>query len=338
MIRAEAELAQHFPRRAGMAEFVVHADAAHRRRALLRKHARNGLAQTADDAVLFAGDHLTTFLRRLDDDLLIQRLDGADIDHAGVDALFRQRPRRNQRLVNHQAGRDNRHIVALSQLLALADFKMILFLIVEHRDRQTAKAQVHRAVVGVGRLDRRAGFHIVRRAEHDHAGDGAHQREILAALVGSAVLADGNAAVRRADFHVQVGIADGVAHLLERAPRRKHRKRGSERNQPHRGQTRRNGDHVRLRNAAVKMTIRENLAEHARLRSGGEVGVQHDEVAMFAAQLDQRLAIALAGRDLLHFAHVHASNSAIAARSSLMATSYSASLGALPCQSTLFSM
>ena len=75
VIRAEAELAQHFPRRAGMAEFVVHADAAHRRRALLRQHRRDGLAQTADDAVLLAGDDLAAGLRRLDDDFLVERLD-----------------------------------------------------------------------------------------------------------------------------------------------------------------------------------------------------------------------------------------------------------------------
>ena len=73
VIRAEAELAQHFPRRAGMSELVVHADAAHRRRALLRQHRRDGLAQTADDAVFLTGDDPAALLRRLDDDFLIQR-------------------------------------------------------------------------------------------------------------------------------------------------------------------------------------------------------------------------------------------------------------------------
>ena len=65
-------------------------------------------------------------------------------------------------------------------------------------------------LVFVRGLHRGAGLHVVRRGHDDHAGDRAHEREVLAALVSGAVLADGDAAVSRADLHVEVRIADGV--------------------------------------------------------------------------------------------------------------------------------
>ena len=92
VICAQAKLTQHFPCRAGMAEFVVHADAAHHRRAFFAEHARDSLAQTADNAVLFAGDDLSAFLRRLDNDFFIQRLNGADVDDARVNPLYPPAP------------------------------------------------------------------------------------------------------------------------------------------------------------------------------------------------------------------------------------------------------
>ena len=100
---------------------------------------------------------------------------------------------------------------------------MIPFL-VEHGGGGAAKAHIAGAYHLVGGLDHGSCLHVIGGAHNGHAGDGAHQGEVLAALVGSAVLAHGNAAVGGADFHVQVGIADGVAHLLIGASGGKHGK------------------------------------------------------------------------------------------------------------------
>ena len=105
------------PRGAGAAELVLHADAADRGGLLLAEQGADGLAQTADDAVLLGGDDLAAFLGSLEDDLLIQGLDGVDVDDAGVDALGGQLFGGQTGFVDHQAGGDDGDIVALGELL-----------------------------------------------------------------------------------------------------------------------------------------------------------------------------------------------------------------------------
>ena len=53
---------------------------------LFAQHGADGLAQTADDIVLLGGDDLAALLCSLEDDLLVQRLDGVDVDDPGMDA------------------------------------------------------------------------------------------------------------------------------------------------------------------------------------------------------------------------------------------------------------
>ena len=86
----EAVQLQQIPGRAGAAELVLHTNAADRGGALLAQDSADGLAQTADDAVLLGGDDLAALLGRLEDDVLIQGLDGVDVDDPGVDALSGQ--------------------------------------------------------------------------------------------------------------------------------------------------------------------------------------------------------------------------------------------------------
>ena len=83
-------LTQQVPCRAGAAKLVLHAHTAHRGGQLFAQHGADGLAQTADDIVLLGGDDLAAFLCSLEDDLLVQRLDGVDVDDPGMDALGSQ--------------------------------------------------------------------------------------------------------------------------------------------------------------------------------------------------------------------------------------------------------
>ena len=89
---------EQVPCGAGAAELVLHAHAADRGGQLLAQDSADSLAQTADDAVLLGGDDLAALLGGLEDDLLVQRLDGVDVDDPGVDALGSQ-------LLGSQAGR-----------------------------------------------------------------------------------------------------------------------------------------------------------------------------------------------------------------------------------------
>src|SRR5699024_5621045 len=176
--------------------------------------------------------------------------------------------------------------------------------------RQATEPQINGPVVLVSGLDGGAGFHVVGRAEHRHAGDGPHQCKILAALVGSTVLTHRNAAVGGTDLHVQVGVADGVAHLLKGAARSEHGKTGSKRHQPHGRHTGGGGHHVALGNAAVKMAVGIGFFENTGLGGGGQIGVQHHHVGVIFCQFYQRGAVAVAGGNFFDLTHTCASSSA----------------------------
>ncbi len=64
---------------------------------------------------------------------------------------------------------------------------MIVFGVVEHRNGQTAKAQIDGAFHGVGGAHSGACLDIIGGADDGHAGDAAHEGKVLAALMGCAV-------------------------------------------------------------------------------------------------------------------------------------------------------
>ena len=228
-----------------------------------------------------------------------------DVDDAGVDALSGQLLCRQAGFVDHQAGGDDGDVVALGELLALAQLEVVVGLIVEHGHRQTAEAQVDRAFHGVGGTHSGAGLHVIGGADDGHAGDAAHEGKVLAALMGCTVLTHRDAAVGGTDLHVQVGVADGVAHLLKGTAGGKHGKAGNKGHIAHGGQAGGHAHHVALGNAAVKVAVRICLAEHAGLGGGGQVGVQHhDVVVTLCSQLLQGVAVAVTGRNLLHICHL----------------------------------
>ncbi len=166
----------------------------------------------------------------------------------------------------------------------LADLEVVGLGVVEDRGRQTAKPQVDRAVMVDRGLDGGFRLNVVRRDDDGHAGDGPHQRDILAALVGRAVLADRDAGVGRADLDRQAGVADRVADNLKRPPGGKHRKGGGENGHAGGGKARRDAHHVRFGNAAVEETVGIRFLEDAGLGRGREVGVQDDKVRVFRRQ------------------------------------------------------
>src|SRR5699024_5207199 len=84
------------------------------------------LAQAADDAVLLAGDDLPAVPGGVQDQLLVQGLDGVDDDDPGADALGGQVPGGDAGLVHLQAGGDDGDVLALGDRFALADLKVVV--------------------------------------------------------------------------------------------------------------------------------------------------------------------------------------------------------------------
>ena len=85
----------------------------------------------------------------------------------------------------------------------------------------------------------------------------------------------------------------------------KHGKAGNKGNITHGGQTCGHAHHVALGNAAVEVTVRVRLAEHAGLGGGSQVSVQHHQVVVaLSGQLLQGVAVAFTGSDLFHVCHL----------------------------------
>lgn len=93
---------------------------------------------------------------------------------------------------------------------------------------QTGKAHVHGAVALVGGARRGAGLHVVGGNNHGHAGDDAHEGDILAALVRGAILAHRDTGVRGTNLNVEMRIADGVCEPAQRLAGGKHGKAARE--------------------------------------------------------------------------------------------------------------
>ena len=259
----------------------------------------HGVAQAADDAVLLNGNDLAAFFGVLRHALCVDGLDGVDIDDGSVDAIACERLGGHQGLVDHEAGREDRNIFALAQDVGLADLKGLDHVALENGGGKARKAHIDRAVHLGDRHGGGLGLVGVRGADDRHAGDDAHEGDVLDALVAAAVLADADARMGRADFDIEVGIGDGVANLLIGAAGRKHRKRRAVGDEAHRGHTGGDVDHVGLGNAAVVEFFGVRLGDLAGLRGVGEVGVEHDDLIVLFDQFDQRFAVSLTGRNFI---------------------------------------
>ena len=113
--------------------------------------------------MLFAGDDLAALLGRLENNLLVEGLDGADVDNAGVDAFSSEVLRSCQGFGDHEARCDDGNIIAVRELLALSELESVVLRVVEYRRCQTAQADIDRAFIGVGCLHGGSCLYIVAR-------------------------------------------------------------------------------------------------------------------------------------------------------------------------------
>ena len=173
--------------------------------------------------MLLDGDDLAALYGVLRHALRVDGLDGVDVDDGSVDAFLGEHFCSHQGLIDHEAGREDRNIFTLAQDVCLADLKGLDHVALKNGRGEARKAHVDRAV-HLG--DRHGGglcFVGVRGADDRHAGDGAHEREILDALVAAAVFADTDARVGGADLDVEVRVSNGVSDLLVGATGGEHR-------------------------------------------------------------------------------------------------------------------
>ena len=242
----------------------------------------------------------------LDDQVGIDGLDGVHVDDLGVDALGSELLGGLESLADHQAAGDDGDVGALAHDNALTQLEVVGLGVVDNRRGQTSEAHVHRTVALVGGARYGAGLDVVGRNDHSHAGDDAHEGNILAALVRGAILAHRDTGMRGTDLNVEVRVADGVADLLKGATGSEHGKGAREGNAAGGRDTGGDAHQVALGNAHIEEAVGAGCLELAGLRGGSQVGVEDHKVIVLVGELDEGLAVAYARGDFLDVCHPRA--------------------------------
>ena len=118
--------------------------------------------------------------------------------------------------------------------------------------------------------------------------------------MGCAVFPYGDAGMGCADFHVQMGIADGVADLLISAACREHGKGAGKGDFPYSGKSCRNAHHVAFCDTAVNMAFGERLLEGIGLGGICQVGIQNHQVGILCAEFSKCLSVSFSGCNFLN--------------------------------------
>ena len=141
----EAVLLENVLSLAGLAELILDADLLELAADLAHEDVGHGVAQAADDTVLFDGDHAAALLGIVQDTLSVNGLDGVDVDDGHALALGLQKLGSLQSGADHQASSKYCHIRAVPHDVGLADLEGIILL--KDRGSQTGQTQIHRALL-----------------------------------------------------------------------------------------------------------------------------------------------------------------------------------------------
>ena len=201
------------------------------------------------------------------------------------------------------AGRDDRHILAFLQHNALADFKLILRFVIDHRNCCTSESEIYRPLIIDRRFHSCLSLNIIGRNDHRHAGNRSHQCNVLITLMGCSVLSDGNTCMGSADLYIQMRITDGISHLLKVTSCRKHGKRTDKRNLTAGCKSRRDTGHITLCDTAVNMALRKCLLENTGFGCTCKVSIQYNQIGIFRTALGKCITITFSCRDFLNISH-----------------------------------
>ena len=226
--------------------------------------------------MLFGYHYATGLGGRCYDGFLVQGLDGGDVDDLGADALGLQGLGGLQGLPNGVAGGDEGDILAFVHHDGLANDEGLV-LIREVGNGGTAEAEVYRTYIfgnGQGGLE---GLVVVAGIDDHHAGEGAHEGDVLHGLVSGSVLTQRNAGMGRGNLHIGVAVGQLLTDLVVYTAGDKFCEGTHERNLAGEGQAGGGANHVGLRDAALDEALRELCCEGVHLKGTLEIcGEGHD--------------------------------------------------------------
>ena len=222
------------------------------------------------------------FLCRRKDYLTVDGLYGMDIDNSCRNAVFCQLFSRFHCHCYHKSCRNKGNVASVHDLNALAYLKFVIGSDVENGGSVSAEAEIYGAVKIDSRFNRRFCFDCICGIYNCHTGNGTHKSDVLKALMGSTVLADGNSSVRRTYLNSEMRIAHRVSYLLKSSSCRKHCKGGSKNTLACGGDTCGDGNHVALGNSAVEKSFGKFFLENSCFCSCRKVCVKHQKIVFFS--------------------------------------------------------
>src|SRR5579883_1412020 len=314
---------------------ILKTDKLHRARMQFGDSLGDADPQPAVHQVFLGGDNRARLGGSAPDGLAIERLYRMEVDDARRYAFGFQRFGSADRFGHQQAVGDDRHIGTLHQLHRLADLEFLIAVIDDRRLR-TARPNEHRADMGGGGADQGFGRGFVGRCQHHEAGQGTGQAGLFDAHLRRAVLADGNAAMRPDDLHIEARVSDADAKLLESLVHHERGKAGGERDFAGVRHARGLSDHVGLRDAKGEEPVGELFREVVSHRGFRQVGVANHDVFVLLAEFGQGPAEGLTGgRARFQFELGFCRHDY---RNSCKASFISSAFGAVPWNLGLFSM
>ena len=165
--------------------------------------------------MLLNGNNLSGLLCAVNDDLFIKGLDGADVDNLCADAVCCQLFCCSESGVYADTGSYDGNVLTLANYGSLADLKLVIGSVVDHRNCCTAESDIYRALMLKSCTNCCLCLNIICRAHNYHSGNGAHESDVLVTLMGCSVLTNGYTCMGSTDLNIEVGITDGVSYLLK---------------------------------------------------------------------------------------------------------------------------
>ena len=215
--------------------------------------------------------------------LLIQRLNGMNIDHLCINTICCQLLGCFHGCCYAKSVCNNGKILTFTKDNTFAKFKLIIWSVIDHRYCQSSKSHIYRAYMLVCSLYHGLCLDIIRWACDNHSRNGTHKCKILTALMGSTILAYGNTTMSSTDLYIKLRIAYRITYLLISTACCKHCKCTGKRYFTGSCETSCNTNHITLCNTTVNMTFRKLLLKDTCLCSCSKVSIQNDQILMFFA-------------------------------------------------------
>ena len=225
------------------------------------------------------------------------------VDDLRADALLFELFARDEGVTGGHAARDDGDVVAFFQGHGFADLEvlapLVFLTLVEEGLHASADAEIEGPGDVDALLDRDGGLIGVRGDDDGHVGDGAHDGEVLDAVVGGTRSTERDAAVGGDDFDGQLLISRVRPDLLAASQAREDGEGGGEGNEADFGKACRHAEEVLLRDADVEEPVGECFTEQTDVGGFGKVGGHTDDAGIFRGEFGESSAVHCAGRHLV---------------------------------------